>query len=54
MILLPCLNRLAAKTLPKAAIAFLEEQGNPADILVNSVLEAVADGRFTLYGLPEA
>ena len=54
MILLPCLDRYAAKALLKDAIEFQEAQGNPADIMVNKVLEAEADGRFTLHGLPEA
>jgi len=53
MIILPCLDRFAAKNLLKAAIAFLRTLGAPSDIMVNKVLEVAADGKFELYNLPE-
>lgn len=53
MIILPCLDRFAAKDLLKAAIAHLRTLGDPSDIMVNKVLEVEADGTFELYDLPE-
>ncbi len=53
MILLPCQDRCAAKALLKDANEFLEEQGDPADIMFNKALEAAADDAFTLHELPE-
>lgn len=53
MIILPCLDRWAAKALIKAAIAYLEGFGDPSDVMVNKVLEAHVDGTFELYDLPE-
>lgn len=53
MIILPCLGRVQAKALIKAVIAHLEVLGDPADVMVNKVLEAEADGTMTLYDLPE-
>jgi len=53
MIILPCLGRVQAKALIKASIAYLEELGDPVDVMVNKVLEAGADGTMTLYDLPE-
>ena len=53
MIILPCLGRVQAKALIKVSIAYLEQLGDPADMMVNKVLEAEADGGMTLYDLPE-
>jgi predicted nuclease of predicted toxin-antitoxin system len=53
MIILPCLDRFAAKNLLKAAIAYLRTLGDPSDIMVNKVLEVEVDGTFELYNLPE-
>lgn len=53
MIILPCLDRIAAKDLLKTAIAHLRTLGNPSNIMVNRVLEVEADGAFELYDLPE-
>lgn len=53
MIILPCLGRVQAKALIKAAIAHLQTLGDPSDVMVNKVLEAEADGTMLLYDLPE-
>ena len=53
MIILPCLGRVQAKALIKAAITHLEALGHPPDVMVNKVLEADADGSMSLYDLPE-
>lgn len=53
MIILPCLGRVQAKALIKAAIGYLESLGDPSDVMVNKVLEAEGDGTMTLYDLPE-
>ena len=53
IIILPCLGRVQAKALIKAAIAHLQTLGDPSDVMVNKVLEAKADGTMLLYDLPE-
>lgn len=53
MIILPCLDRFAAKDLLKTAIAHLRTLGDPSNIMVNRVLEVEANGAFELYDLPE-
>lgn len=53
IIILPCLDRVQAKALTKAAIAHLQTLGDPSDVMVNKVLEAEADGTMLLYDLPE-
>jgi predicted nuclease of predicted toxin-antitoxin system len=53
MIILPCLDRFAAKNLLKEAITYLRTLGDPSDIMVNKVLEVEVDGTFELYNLPE-
>ena len=53
MIILPCLGRVQAKALIKAAIGYLESLGDPSDVMVNKVLEAEGDGTMILYDLPE-
>ena len=53
MIILPCLDRMQAKALIKTVIAHLQQLGDPADVMVNRVLEAEADGTMTLYDLPD-
>jgi predicted nuclease of predicted toxin-antitoxin system len=53
MIILPCLDRFAAKNILKEAITYLRSLGDPSDIMVNKVLEVEVDGTFELYNLPE-
>jgi predicted nuclease of predicted toxin-antitoxin system len=53
MIILPCLDRFAAKNLLKEAITYLRSLGDPSEIMVNKVLEVEVDGTFELYNLPE-
>lgn len=53
MIILPCLGRVQAKALIKAAVAHLATLGDPSNVMVNKVLEAGADGKMMLYDLPE-
>ena len=52
LIILPSINREGTWRLLNKAIAFLESQGNPADVIVNQVLEIDASGAFSLKPLP--
>jgi predicted nuclease of predicted toxin-antitoxin system len=51
LIVLPALKREATWSLLRAAIAYLEERGEPMNVMVNNVLEVGADGRLRLDGL---
>ena len=52
LIILPSIDREGTWRLLEKAIAFLESQGNPADVIVNQVLEIDASGAFSLQPLP--
>jgi hypothetical protein len=51
LILLPAIDREGTWTLLRAALAFLEAQGNPADVMVNHVLEVDESGAITLFSM---
>lgn len=52
MIMLPCAGRARAEALIRKAIAYLEMLGDPADVMVNRVLEIDRDGEIKMYDLP--
>ena len=52
LIILPGLDRQGTWELLRAALAWLEGQGDPNDLMVNHVLESAADGRLTFYRSP--
>ena len=52
LIILPSIDREGTWRLLEKAIAFLESQGNPADVIVNHVVEIDASGAFSLQPLP--
>jgi predicted nuclease of predicted toxin-antitoxin system len=54
LIALPSVGRERSWELMLAAIAFLEDQGQPADLMVNHVLEVDEAAQCILYELPKA
>ncbi len=52
-IVLPCVGRARSEALPRAAVAFLGERGDPMDVIVNCVLEVSEEAEMTLHPLPE-
>lgn len=52
LIILPCAGRAASAALLAGAIAFLQEHGDPQDVMVNHVLEVAEDGSCRLFSLP--
>jgi predicted nuclease of predicted toxin-antitoxin system len=52
LIILPIADRDGTYRLLMHAIDLLSAQGNPADLMVNHVLEVAADGEGALYELP--
>ena len=52
LIILPSIDREGTWRLLEKAIAFLESHGNPADVIVNHVLEIDASGVVSLQPLP--
>ncbi|NNG04427.1 MAG: DUF5615 family PIN-like protein [Inquilinus sp.] len=52
LIILPNVGRQTAAELLDAAIAFLEARGDPADAMVNHVLEVAEDGEIAFRPLP--
>lgn len=53
LIILPNLDRESSWRLLESAIGFLAKCGDPAQVMVNHVLELDEDGECTLYELPE-
>jgi predicted nuclease of predicted toxin-antitoxin system len=52
LIILPAIDREGTWRLLEKAIAFLESQGKPADLMVNHVLEVDPSGVISLRPLP--
>ena len=52
LIILPSLTHDETLRLLQTAIAFLQQRGEPADVIVNHVLEVDQDGAVALYELP--
>ena len=52
LIILPCVGRARSEALLRAAIAYLSQQGDPMDVMVNHALEVSTDGEATLSMLP--
>ena len=53
MIVLPCVDRHFAKKLIRSAVSRLEAMGNPADVMVNRVLEIDERGQIKIHELPQ-
>ena len=54
LIILPSIDREGTWTFLQAALVFIESRGNPADVMVNQVLELDATGALTLTALPSS
>lgn len=54
LIILPAIDREGTWTLLRKALAYLEAQGNPADIMVNHALEVDESGAITFVALPSS
>jgi predicted nuclease of predicted toxin-antitoxin system len=52
LIILPALERERTWALLRAALAFIEAQGKPMDVMVNHVLEVDESGAMRLVSLP--
>ena len=52
LMILPSVSRNSSLALLETAIAFLEARGQPAQLMVNHVLEVSETGDCTLYALP--
>ena len=52
LIVLPNVSFEQSRSLLCAAIAYLDELGNPMDVMVNHVLEVSADRTMRLFPLP--
>lgn len=52
LIILPCLERDVTWTLLQSALAWLAERGEPADLMVNHVLDLTGGGEPDFYALP--
>jgi hypothetical protein len=52
LIILPSIDRKGTWRLLQAAIAFLERKGDPANMMVNHVLETDDVGQINLQALP--
>ncbi len=52
LIILPSVSREGTWVSLNAALAFLETQGNPMDVMVNHVLEVEKSGTVTFTALP--
>ncbi|MCY3703293.1 MAG: DUF5615 family PIN-like protein [Rhodospirillales bacterium] len=53
LIVLPCVGRARSEALPRAAIDFLSERGDPMDVMVNHVLEVSTEPTMQLYPLSD-
>lgn len=51
LIILPCLDREATWTLLRDAVAWLAARGEPADLMVNHVLDLTKHGQPDFYAL---
>ena len=54
LLVLPSLTREATWRRPRLGLEHLAALGEPADAMVNHVLEMDAEGRCSLYALPAA
>ncbi len=54
LIILPNIGFARSKRLLKAAIEYLERQGDPMDVMVNHVLEVTSEDQIDLYPLPRS
>ena len=52
LIILPCLDREATWALLQGALAWLADQGDPADLMVNHVLDLTSGTQPDYYPLP--
>jgi predicted nuclease of predicted toxin-antitoxin system len=52
LIILPALDREGTWKLLQAAIAYIEERGDPMDVMVNQVVEVDQSGKITISPLP--
>jgi hypothetical protein len=52
LIILPALDREGTWKLLQAAIAFIEKQGDPMDVMVNQVVEVDESSKITISPLP--
>lgn len=54
LIILPAIDREGTWTLLRTTLAFLEARGDPADVMVNHVLEVDEYGAITFVALPSS
>ena len=52
LIIVPSLAAADSETIIRAAIGYLDGQGDPMDVMVNHVLEMSVDGHPTIFPLP--
>ena len=52
LIVLPCVGRERSYELLMVVLAFLTRRGEPADLMVNHVVEVDAQGTIAFYALP--